>query len=302
MKLSIILLILLCSVCLKQQTSAQQVIISDDASYTTPATGAMLDVKSTTKGFIVPRMTTAQRTTLGGTIPINGVVVFDTDLKSFWYWETNAWKQIAASNLPLTNFTFGDASNYSTFDSDGTLFMYGTATVWDDILVPFTQARQGSNLKPVFDETNIGLLFPQNDATAKIYIVVQIPHGYKEGSNITPHIHWQQTIATFPTWTMEYKWFNNDESIPASFTTLTSNTGVHTYTSGSMAQISSFGAVNGAANSDGGGLSPTSKTISSLLLIKVYRNDNIVTGNVLGFQFDIHIEKNSIGSHSAFAK
>jgi len=90
--------------------SAQQVIVTDDAAYA-GATGAMLDVKSTTKGFIVPRMTTAQKTTLGGTSPVNGVIIYDTDLKSFYYWENSTWNQIAASGLNLTNVKFGDASN-----------------------------------------------------------------------------------------------------------------------------------------------------------------------------------------------
>ena len=35
---------------------AQQVIVSDDANYTTPASGAVLDVKSTSKGFLPPRV------------------------------------------------------------------------------------------------------------------------------------------------------------------------------------------------------------------------------------------------------
>jgi len=94
-----------------QLSNAQQVIVTDDAGYTSPASGAMLDVKSSTKGFIVPRMTTAQRTTLGNTTPVNGVVVYDTDLKSFWYWETSEWKQIAASGLNLNSIKFGDGTN-----------------------------------------------------------------------------------------------------------------------------------------------------------------------------------------------
>jgi hypothetical protein len=136
---------------------AQQVIVTDDASYTTPATGAMLDVKSTTKGFIVPRMTTAQRTTLGETNPVNGVVVYDTDLTSFWYWDATVWKQIAASGLNLTNIKFGDASNYSTFEADGTLLMIGNATVWDDVRVSLI-TRGSGGVNPTFSQIQ-GVLY-----------------------------------------------------------------------------------------------------------------------------------------------
>jgi len=63
MKKNLLTFIILGIFSLPLYVKAQQVIVSDDASYTTPANGAMLDVKSTTKGFMVPRMTTAQRTT-----------------------------------------------------------------------------------------------------------------------------------------------------------------------------------------------------------------------------------------------
>jgi len=168
--------------------------------------------------------------------------------------------------------------------------------------VPFTQANQGSNLKPVFDETNVGLLFPQNDETHKIYMVVQIPHSYKEGSSIYPHIHWQQTGSLFPVWKMDYKWFNIGDLVPATFTTLETKTGIKTWESGNLHQVSSFGIINGAANSSGGGISANSKGISSILLIMIYRLDNVVYGNVSGFQFDVHFEKDIDGSRQEFIK
>jgi hypothetical protein len=187
-------------------------------------------------------------------------------------------------------------------EADGTVRADGAATTFDDILVPFTQAKQGSNSKPDFDFTNVGLLFPQNDALEKIYLVVQIPHSYKLASSIYPHIHWQQTSSSFPIWKMDYKWFNIGDPIPGSFTTIQTNTGVKTYSTGSLHQVSSFGEISGAANSTGGGLSPIAKGISSILLIKLYRDDNVAIGDVLGFQFDIHYEKDTEGSRDEFEK
>jgi len=52
----------------------------------TPA-GA-LDVTSTTGGFIVPRMTTAQVAAL---TPVNGMIVYDTTLNKFQFYENGAW-------------------------------------------------------------------------------------------------------------------------------------------------------------------------------------------------------------------
>lgn len=55
--------------------TAQSVGINTDGS--TANTSAMLDVKSTTKGFLPPRMTGAQRNSIPG--PVAGLVVFCTD-------------------------------------------------------------------------------------------------------------------------------------------------------------------------------------------------------------------------------
>lgn len=54
---------------------------------------AILDVKSTTQGLLIPRMSTANR--IGITNPANGLFVFDTDTKSVWFYETTttSWKK-----------------------------------------------------------------------------------------------------------------------------------------------------------------------------------------------------------------
>ena len=59
-----------------------------------PDASSMLDITSTTKGFLTPRMTTAQRTTLG-TIAVDGLLVYDTDFHAYFYYrggDINAWE------------------------------------------------------------------------------------------------------------------------------------------------------------------------------------------------------------------
>lgn len=58
-----------------------------------PAASAMLDVRSTTKGMLVPRMTSLQRTAIAS--PANGLMVYDTDTKTFWYYNSIAWTNLA---------------------------------------------------------------------------------------------------------------------------------------------------------------------------------------------------------------
>ena len=70
---------------------SQNVAITDDESHTADAS-AMLDIKSITKGMLVPRMMTEQRLAIGlpGT-PAIGLLVYDTDLNNFFYYNGITW-------------------------------------------------------------------------------------------------------------------------------------------------------------------------------------------------------------------
>ena len=186
-----------------------------------------------------------------------------------------------------------DAGNYAEVESDGTLAFKGDATVWDDFRFPFTQTKRGSLLKPDFDFTNVGLLFPQNDAAEIVYMIGQLPHNYKEGTSIYPHTHWVQSQADVPVWKLDYKWYNRGELIPGAFTTITSTTEVYPYSAGNIFQKTTFPAIVPSA---------TQGDISSFLDMKFYRDDNVVAGDVLGKEFDIHYEIDTIGSRTILDK
>jgi hypothetical protein len=76
---------------------------------TTPNPKAALDISSTTKGLLIPSMTTAQRTAI--TTPPNGLMVYDTDRKSFYHYDGSLWRIIL--NSDYWNRTSA-ASNYVT--------------------------------------------------------------------------------------------------------------------------------------------------------------------------------------------
>jgi hypothetical protein len=60
-----------------------QVAINTDASL--PDSSAMLDIKSTTKGLLIPRMTSVQRTSIVS--PADGLMVYDINSKSLWVYQ-----------------------------------------------------------------------------------------------------------------------------------------------------------------------------------------------------------------------
>lgn len=167
-----------------------------------------------------------------------------------------------------------------------------TNIVWDDEKVPSTRVRLGALNKPDFDYTNVGLLFPQNDTSEKIYINVQFQHKRKNGSNIRPHIHFVQTSSSQPVFKIDYRWYKNNGDPTGSFTTLTASTFAFTYTSGSILQIVSFPEIDGSAID----------TVSSMMDIILYRDDNVVSGDVLFKEFDIHYQIDQSGSRQEFIK
>jgi len=70
----------------------------------TPNTSSVLDITSTSKGLLTPRMTTVQRNAI--TTPADGLMVYDTDLKVFYYYSTGTatWIPIVSGVPGRINF------------------------------------------------------------------------------------------------------------------------------------------------------------------------------------------------------
>ena len=85
-----------------------QVGINADGS--SPDASSMLDVKSNTKGLLIPRMTTAQRTAI--TSPSDGLIVYDTDLGSLCINRSGTW--IQASIVPVGSSTTNQVAFWSS--------------------------------------------------------------------------------------------------------------------------------------------------------------------------------------------
>jgi hypothetical protein len=110
--LCIVLLILAIG---NQKILGQGVGISELAPIT-PHASSILELQSTTKGLLAPRMSTAQRTAIVSPAP--GLLVYDTDTKSFWYYDSG-WKAFASeawgtSNQLLGMNNAGNANEYKT--------------------------------------------------------------------------------------------------------------------------------------------------------------------------------------------
>lgn len=201
------------------------------------------------------------------------------------------------NEMSATSASIGGTSGQTVIGEDGHLKFQGEAVVWDDLRFQFTSQQRGviiTDFKPDFDETNLGLLFPQNDPSEITYIIAQFSHTRKHGSPIRPHIHYIQSQSAQPNYAMDYRWYENGAQVP-SFTTLhtsANDKGIFTYTSGDMLQIAEFPEIDGSAID----------SVSSMMDIKIYRTDNDVSGDVLTKEFDIHYQLDGVGSNSQYTK
>jgi uncharacterized protein (TIGR02145 family) len=73
----------------------------------------MLDVKTTTKGFLPPRMTTAQRNTIAS--PASGLVIYNTDEKALNLYNGRIWNSIT----PVPDFVCGLTISINHLVSEG---------------------------------------------------------------------------------------------------------------------------------------------------------------------------------------
>ena len=86
-------LIVLFTFSVLNSTYAQSVGVNDDGS--SPNAKAMLDVKSSAKGLLIPRMSTAERVAIAPVMSEQGLMVYDTTVNAFFYYTGAEWKEVS---------------------------------------------------------------------------------------------------------------------------------------------------------------------------------------------------------------
>jgi hypothetical protein len=88
----LLVICIMCGIC--SSSWAQNVAINSDGSAATAS--ALLDVKSTDKGMLVPRMSATQRVAIAA--PVNGLLVYDMDSLAFSYFDGLVWIFLKGNN------------------------------------------------------------------------------------------------------------------------------------------------------------------------------------------------------------
>lgn len=83
---------------------------------TTPHNSSLLDITDTSKGFLIPRLTLAQRNAIAA--PATGLLIYQTDNSAgFYYFNGTIWVSLSGSNWSL----IGNSGTNTTINKVGTL-------------------------------------------------------------------------------------------------------------------------------------------------------------------------------------
>lgn len=162
--------------------------------------------------------------------------------------------------------------------------------VWDDLRfgVSALKVSPVSN-KPDFDSANVCFLFDKA-ATEMVMGVAQLPHSYKTGTALSPHIHWSPATddSGYTAWRLEYKLADINGSFPTSWSADTIV--VESDSSDVLHQLDGFDDIT-----------MTSYTgVSVIMLWRVSRLGGLGTdtydNDARFYEFDIHYQKDRMGS------
>lgn len=105
-------------------------------SSTAAVASALLEMTSTTRGFLTPRMTTAQRDAIGS--PATGLLIYNTTTNAHNFYNGSAWTAFGGgASSPLT--TKGDLWGFTTVDARVPVGANGT--------MPMADSAQSTGLK-----------------------------------------------------------------------------------------------------------------------------------------------------------
>lgn len=198
--------------------------------------------------------------------------------------------------------------NYTKITADGSLSYVGNATRWDDLKVPVNAVKIKNVTDPAYWDSFLGntaLLWFKHKASDEndVVFTVQMPHAWKEGTDIFPHVHWTSK-GTAPgnnrvTWGLEYTWVNVGDVFPAT-ATITGTT-VATPNEGVIALYEHVITPLGTNGIDGDG-----NKLSSMLVCRLFRNSSNTLDTYAHdaglLEIDFHFQIDSDGSNQEYSK
>lgn len=169
---------------------------------------------------------------------------------------------------------------------------------WDDLRSAATAINPpGAASDPDVDPAT-GLLLFDAGATELVYVAVQLPHGWVEGTTLRPHVHWVKTTsaAGAVAWRMRYR-YANVGAVLSDWSTAVTET---------APAVSDGDTANKHAITTFGDIDIPDGRLSMMLIFEIARVGGDVAdtygADAALLEFDVHYKKNAPGSVQEFVK
>ena len=194
--------------------------------------------------------------------------------------------------------TIGSASDYVEVEPNGFVHLHGEAKAWYDISMPAITLGTGAVNPSIvnIDNTSIkAYAFIGTGVIAdELHGGFELPHEYKEGSDLEMHLHWcpQTNDVGTVIWQLEYAWVNDGISISGS--NIISTSAACTGTAWEV-KTADFSFISGAG-----------KTIGGRFLYRLFRDpahaDDTYGFNAVLLEVGAHILVDAFGSRNEYTK
>jgi hypothetical protein len=173
-----------------------------------------------------------------------------------------------------------------------------TFPVWDDLRAPASAINPAGSAAAATVNQEDGTLLFANGAVQTVALQFQLPHCYKEGSDIVLHCHWAKTTSAAGTviWQTKYEWTNIGDT-GAGFSSFVSGTEV----------VANANTANKHALTSWTAISGAGKTISSMLKVVIQRYSSGAGADTYNaaaslWEVDVHFMLDSMGSRQELVK
>lgn len=175
-----------------------------------------------------------------------------------------------------------------------------TGLGYEDLRVAAVSTNAGGSQAPTFTKFRddgagsqgvFGYSFVAG-AEKELYLSVQLPHSWRQGTDVLAHVHFSTLATTTGTviWGLEYTWANVNGTYPT--TTLSTSSYDITANSQYKHMLSPIVTLSGSG-----------KTISSVIICRVYRTSGGTnTGAMILTDVDFHYQTDTIGSSAETSK
>lgn len=208
-----------------------------------------------------------------------------------------------------TSLKFEDAGDFASLESVkvGTTYRWHLAyssglpfrlsdPAWDDLRVSVNSVKLAGVRDPEWVSYRDGLVLSFGDEAVNeeiVFFTVQLPHAWKEGTDIEAHVHWvpEDNATGNVRWLLTYSWAN----IGGAF--------------GASAPLPVNGAAPGVANvhalAELGTIAGAGKTLSSMLVCSLKREsgnagDTFTGKNAYLLEIDFHYQVDKFGSDNEY--